>query len=106
MVKTTRYIHQSLGIAITSHLLIKYNILYLIKEANTRKASVDTVSIITSSGQQPKSMFDIQALRETEREYHQSQIALEELRDTQRRRSTSIRTSRVQSVVRRRVIDS
>jgi len=90
---------------ITSSNKITY-ISYLIKEANTRKASIDTGKITTTPDHQPKSKFDIQAIRETEREYHQSQIALEGLRENKRRRSTSIRAQRAQGSLRRRVIDS
>jgi len=80
------------------------NISYLIKGVTTRKSSIDLDKIIQPVDEPPKSRFDIQALRETEREYHRIQITFKVLRDDQRRRSTSIRLQRARSSSRRRVI--
>jgi len=74
------------------------------KGVTTRKSSIDTDKLVLSIDPPPKSRFDIQALRETEREYHRSQITLEALRDRQRQRSTSIRLQRARGLSRHRVI--
>jgi len=61
--------------------------------------------ILASTEHQSRSTSGIQALREAEREYHQSQVALGGLRDEQRRRTTSIRSHQGQGFVRRRITD-
>jgi len=71
-----------------------------------RKSSIDTDKIVISIDPTPKSRFNIQALRETEREYHQSQGALEVLRDNQGQRSMSIRSQRARGPYQRRVINN
>jgi len=75
-----------------------------LRGVTTRPSSSDTDKLALAVDQPPQSRFDIQALRETEREYHRIQIALKVLRDCQRQRSTSIQLPRARGSLRHRVL--